>query len=186
MSEKEKMQAGNWYSCIDPELAQMQRRARNAEHQHNTMPPDERGTIGPMLSALMASVVQSATIEAPFHCAYGVNITLGEKVYLNAGCCILDTAVVRIGDSAMLGPAVQIYCAEHHQNPAKRAAGLEIARPVIIGNRVWIGGGAIILAGVTIGDDAIVGAGSVVTRDVPVGATVVGNPARPVTARAEG
>ena len=180
MSEKEKMQAGQWYTCRDPALAQMQSRARIAVHQHNTMPPDLRGAIGPLLRDLMAGVAESATLEAPFHCAYGVNITLGEKVYLNAGCCILDTAAVRIGASTMLGPAVQIYCAEHHLDPVKRAAGLEIAKPVMIGNRVWIGGGAIVLAGVRIGDDAIVGAGSVVTRDVPAGTTVVGNPARQV------
>ena len=177
-SERQKMQAGEWYSCLDAELSQMQARARVAEHQHNTMPPDQRGSIGPLLRALMADVAESAWIEAPFHCPYGVNISLGDKVYLNAGCCILDTAPVTIGASTMLGPAVQIYCAEHHQDPVKRAAGLEIARPVTIGSRVWIGGGAIILAGVSIGDDAIVGAGSVVTRDVPAGATVVGNPAR--------
>jgi maltose O-acetyltransferase len=182
-SEIEKMQAGLWYSCLDPDLAQMQSLARLAVHQHNTMPPDQRGGMGPKLRALMASVADSATLEAPFHCAYGVNITLGEKVFLNAGCCILDTAAVRIGNSTMMGPAVQIYCAEHHKDPGKRAVGLEIAKPVTIGSRVWIGGGAVILAGVSIGDDAIVGAGSVVTRDVPAGATVVGNPAKPVLAR---
>ena len=80
----------------------------------------------------------------------------------------------------MLGPRVQIYCAEHHKDPDLRSQGIEIARPVAIGSDVWIGGGAIILGGVTIGDGAIVGAGSVVTRDVAAGATVVGNPARPV------
>jgi len=80
----------------------------------------------------------------------------------------------------MLGPAVQIYCAEHHLDPAPRAQGIEIAKPVTIGRDVWIGGGAILLAGITIGDGAIVGAGSVVTRDVPPGLTVVGNPARPI------
>ena len=185
-SEKEKMLAGQWYTCIDPDLALMQGDARIAVHQHNTLPPDQRGAMGPLLRALLADVSETAMIEAPFHCAYGVNISLGDKVYLNAGCCILDTAPVRIGHSTMLGPAVQIYCAQHHKDPAKRAAGLEIAKPVTLGNRVWIGGGAIILPGVSIGDDAIVGAGSVVTRDVPVGATVVGNPAIPVVGQPGG
>ena len=121
-----------------------------------------------------------ARIEAPFHCAYGFNIGLGDGVFINAGCTILDTAPVHIGARTMLGPNVQIYCAEHHKDAVKRAAGLEIARPVDIGEDVWIGGGAIILAGVRIGAAAIVGAGAVVTRDVAGGTTVVGNPARPI------
>ena len=120
-------------------------------------------------------------IEAPFHCAYGINITLGDQVYLNAGCTILDCAQVTIGDRCMLGPNVQIYCAEHHHDPVKRSVeGLERALPVRIEAQAWIGGGAILLAGVTIGAGAVVGAGSVVTRDVAPGAIVVGNPARPV------
>lgn len=181
-SEREKMVAGEWYTCIDPELEMLRVRARDAVHQHNTLPPARRGHIGPALKELLAGVAGDAFLEAPFHCAYGFNIVLGEGVYLNAGCTILDTARVSIGDSSMLGPGVQIYCAEHHKDTAKRTAGLEIAKPVEIGENVWIGGGAVILPGVTVGDGAIVGAGSVVTRDVPPGATVVGNPARPFAA----
>ncbi len=176
-SERERMAAGEWYRCVDPELEELQQRAREALHAHNTLPPDQRDPIGPALRALLGGVTDAARIEAPFHCAYGFNIFLEGRVYLNAGCCILDTAPVRIGDQTMLGPGVQIYCAEHHKDAAKRASGLEIARPVTVGRRVWIGGAAVILAGVTIGEAAIVGAGSVVTRDVPAGATVVGNPA---------
>lgn len=179
-TEREKMAAGEWYSCMDGELDILRRRARGAVHQHNTMPPDERGSIGPLLRALFNSVGEGAFLEAPFHCAYGFNITLGKNVYLNAGCTILDSAKVTIGDGAMLGPTVQIYCAEHHLDPVPRAQGIEIAKPVTIGRDVWIGGGAILLAGVTVGEGAIVGAGSVVTRDVAAGVTVVGNPARPL------
>ncbi len=181
-TEREKMAAGEWYTCIDPELEQMRMRARAAVHQHNAAPPQQR-TIGPDLSALFAGVGAGAFIEVPFHCAYGINVTLGKAVYLNAGCTILDTAAVSIGDETMLGPNVQIYCAAHHTDPAKRSAGLEIAKPVVVGSNVWIGGAAIVLPGVTIGDAAIVGAGSVVTRNVAAGATVVGNPARPIADR---
>ncbi|MBP2532436.1 maltose acetyltransferase [Agrobacterium tumefaciens] len=179
-TEREKMAVGEWYSCMDTELDILRWRARKAVHQHNTMPPDERGAIAPLLRTLFNSVGEGAFLEAPFHCAYGFNITLGKNVYLNAGCTILDSAMVAIGDGAMLGPAVQIYCAEHHLDPVPRAQGIEIAKPVTIGRDVWIGGGAILLAGITIGDGAIVGAGSVVTRNVPPGVTVVGNPARPI------
>ena len=124
-------------------------------------------------------VGKDVRVEAPFHCSYGFDTWLEDDVFLNAGCTILHSARVRIGRGSMLAPTVHIYCAEHHKDPAQRAAGQEIAKPVDIGKNVWIGGGAIILAGVTIGDDAIVGAGAVVVREVPAG-TVTGNPARPV------
>ncbi|MDR9804407.1 sugar O-acetyltransferase [Rhizobium hidalgonense] len=177
-SEREKMAAGEWYCCLDDALDILRRQARRAVHAHNTMPPDERGAVAPALRALFAQAARDVFIEAPFHCSYGINILLGERVYFNAGCAILDSGRVTIGDRSMFGPGVQIYCAEHHKDAALRSRGIEIARPVTIGKDVWIGGGAIILGGVTIGDGAIVGAGAVVTKDVPAGATVVGNPAR--------
>ncbi|MBB4170708.1 sugar O-acetyltransferase [Rhizobium sp. BK538] len=179
-SERQKMAAGEWYCCFDPELDALRVLARKAVHQHNTLDPENRGNIAPALRALFAEAPDDAFIEAPFHCAYGMNIALGHGVYLNAGCTILDTASVRIGEGSMLGPGVHIYCADHHRDPALRRSGLQIDRPVAIGTNVWIGGSAIILGGVMIGDGAIVGAGSVVTRDIAEGATVVGNPAREV------
>ena len=178
LSEREKMAAGEWYRCLDDELEEMRKAARRAVHQHATMDPDARRAMAPMLRALFADVGADVTLEAPFHCAYGVNISLGDQVYLNAGCVILDTAPVTIGSRSMLGPGVHIYCAEHDHDPERRAAGWEIAKPVTLGADVWIGGGAILLPGVSIGDGAIVGAGSIVTRDVAAGQTVVGNPAR--------
>ncbi len=181
-SEREKMAAGEWYTCIDPELAGLRSTARDAIYEHNTMPPAVRGNIGAALAELFAEVAPDAVIEAPFHCAYGINIALGAGVFLNAGCTILDTAPVRIGNATLLGPGVQIYCAEHHKDPAKRKAGLEIAKPVVIAESVWIGGAAIILGGVHIGAGAIVGAGAVVTKDVAQQTTVTGNPARPIPA----
>lgn len=178
-TELQKMNAGDWYICVDDELEALRGTARAAVHEHNTMPPESRGAIGPKLDQLIKA--KNAIIEAPFHCAYGFNIELGDRVFLNAGCTILDTAKVTIGDHCALGPNVQIYCAEHHQDPIKRCVeGLEIARPVHIDKRVWIGGGAIILAGVTVGEGAVIGAGSVVTKNVHAGKVVVGNPARPI------
>lgn len=182
-SERIKMAAGDWYTCLDPELEALRVAARAAIFEHNTMPPDERGDIGPGLRALLRTFGAGARVEAPFHCAYGFNIGLGSGTFVNAGCTMLDTAPVHIGNRTLLGPNVQIYCAEHHKDAAKRTAGLEIARPVLIGDNVWIGGGAIILGGVSIGDGAIVGAGAVVTRDVAADTTVVGNPARPILQR---
>lgn len=179
MTEADRMAAGQWYSCLDPALAAMRQDARRACHEHRVMDPEARGPMAPALRDLFAQVGADCMVEAPFHCAYGVHITFGAGVYLNAGCVILDSAPVAIGDGTMLGPGVQIYCADHHRDPAKRRAGIERALPVAIGADVWIGGGAILMPGLTVGDGAIVGAGAVVTRDVAPGATVMGSPARP-------
>ncbi|RRH87778.1 sugar O-acetyltransferase [Mesorhizobium tamadayense] len=182
-SERAKMAAGEWYTCLDNELEALRVMARDAVFEHNSLPPRQRGDIGPALRALLGGVGEGARIEAQFHCAYGFNLFLGDGAFLNAGCTILDTAPVRIGKATLLGPNVQIYCAEHHREATERLAGLEIAKPVTIGDNAWIGGGAVILAGVSIGEGAIVGAGAVVTRDVPANATVVGNPARMIGKR---
>lgn len=138
-----------------------------------------------MLREIVAVVGSGVNIRPPFFIDYGYNLRLGAGVFMNFGCTVLDTTTVEIGDLTQIGPGVQILAADHPRDPADRRALLEFSRPVKIGRNVWIGAGALILPGVTIGDDAIVGAGSVVTRDVEAGATVVGNPARRVTARAK-
>lgn len=131
-----------------------------------------------LLRELLADVGEGAAIRPPFHCDYGYNIRLGADVFLNFNCVILDVVTVDIGDGAQIGPAVQLLTADHPRDPVERKTGAEFGRPVLIGRNVWIGGGAIILPGVTVGDNAVIGAGAVVTRDVAPGATVVGNPAR--------
>lgn len=179
-TEREKMQAGNWYSCLDNALEEWRMVALNAVHAHNHLPPTERRMLSAPLRDLFASAGQNCLIEVPFHCSYGRNIHLGDEVFINSGCVILDSAPVRIGDGTMIGPGAQILCADHHRDPVKRRAGIERAMPVTIGANVWIGAGAIITPGTTIHDRAIVGAGAVVTKDVDKGATVVGVPARPI------
>jgi maltose O-acetyltransferase len=171
---------GRWYSCMTPELEALRDTARQACWRHTTMDPALRGRCAPELAALFAAIGEGVFLEAPFHVAYGRNLALGDGVYINAGCVVLDTAPVRIGRRTMLGPAVQIYCADHARGLDERRRGLERALPVTIGEEVWIGGGAILLPGITVGDGAIVGAGAVVTRDVAPGVRVVGNPARPI------
>jgi maltose O-acetyltransferase len=132
-----------------------------------------------LLRERLAGVGERADIRPPFHCDYGYNISLGEGVFLNFGCVILDVVAVKIGARTQIGPNVQILTADHPRDAPTRASGLEFGRPVRIGSDVWIGGGAIILPGVTVGDGAVIGAGSVVTRDVGKDQTVAGNPARP-------
>ncbi len=180
MSDLEKMLAGELYWPGDAEIraAQAQTKAwLERLNAQSAAPADKRHE---MLRERLAAVGEGATIRSPFHCDYGFNIRLGHNAFLNFNCVILDVVGVDIGDGVQIGPAVQIYAADHPRDPALRRRELELGRPVKIGAFAWIGGGAIILPGVTIGENAMVGAGSVVTRDVPAGATVAGNPARPL------
>jgi maltose O-acetyltransferase len=177
-TEKQKMLAGELYNAGDPEIQADSASAKAWMARFNAAfaaPPAERRAL---LLERFAAVGEGAVIRAPFHCDYGYNISLGADVFLNFNCVLLDVVEISIGDLTQIGPAVQIYTADHPRDPAGRASDLEFGRPVRIGKNVWIGGGAIILPGVTIGDDAVIGAGSVVTGDVPAGATAVGNPAR--------
>jgi maltose O-acetyltransferase len=177
-TEKEKMLAGELYRP-DAELGAEQAAAKAWIARYNAslaLPVAERHAL---LREHLAHVGSGAVIRPPFFCDYGTNIRLGDGVFLNFNCVILDVVEVTIGDRTQLGPAVQIYAADHPRDAETRRAGLEFGRPVKIGSDVWIGGGAIILPGVTIGDGAVIGAGSVVTRDVGAGQTVMGNPARP-------
>lgn len=172
------MLSGDWYNALVPELETLRGVARRAVHAHNTCPPDQKGAMAPELSSLFKAVGKDCYLEAPFHTSYGCNTALGDQVYFNAGVTILDSAPVTIGARCMLGPNVQIYCADHHRDISKRSAGIERALPVALGTDVWIGGGAIIMPGVTIGAGAIVGAGSVIIKDVPAMARIVGTPGR--------
>lgn len=131
-----------------------------------------------MLQRLLGGIGENSLIEPPFYCVYGRNIYLGDDVFLNFLCTILDCNEVRIGNHVMIGPNVQIYTAAHLLQAEPRNQGLEEARPIVIEDNVWIGGAAILLPGVTIGRNAVVGAGAVVTRDVPANAVVAGSPAR--------
>lgn len=174
------MISGDWYNALTPELDVLRMKARRAVFVHNSCPPDQRGGMVPELAALFKAVGTDCLIEAPFHTAYGCNTVLEDCVFLNAGVTILDSAPVIIGARSMLGPNVQIYCADHHRDIEKRSRGIERALPVTVGADVWIGGGAIVMPGVTIGTGAIIGAGAVVTRDVMENTRVAGSPARPI------
>ncbi|OWY15172.1 maltose acetyltransferase [Thioclava sp. F34-6] len=177
-SEKDKMLAGELYRAEGPEIeADMARAAAWMDRFNATVAHSAAGCHA-LLTELFAEVGQGTRIRPPFHCDYGSNIRLGAGVFLNFGCVILDVVAVTIGDRAQVGPKVQILTADHPRDPETRRTGLEFGRPVRIGADVWIGGGAIILPGITVGDGALIGAGAVVTRDVPTGATVAGNPAR--------
>jgi maltose O-acetyltransferase len=179
-SEKEKMLAGELYRPGDPELQADLAATRAWLVRYNAALAASSAARRALLRERLAAVGDGASIRAPFHCDYGYNIRLGEGVFLNFNCVILDVMEVTIGADTQIGPAVQIYAADHPREAQARAAGLEFGRPVRIGRDVWIGGGAILLPGVEIGDGAVIGAGSVVTRSVAAGVRVAGNPARPM------
>ncbi|WP_439814860.1 sugar O-acetyltransferase [Zavarzinia sp. CC-PAN008] len=178
-TQKQRMLAGDLYCAGgDAELAADQARISAWMMRYNASLAASQDERHALLAEGLGHVGADVVVRPPFHCDYGYNIRIGDGVFINFNCVVLDVVAVAIGDGTQIGPGVQILTADHPRDPRQRAQGLECGVPVRIGRNVWIGGGAIILPGVTIGDDAIVGAGAVVTRDVPHGATAVGNPAR--------
>jgi maltose O-acetyltransferase len=177
-TEKEKMLAGETYNCLDPDLDAERQMAKKLIRLYNlTETVPERQAI---LQQLLGHLGQDSFIEPPFYCAYGQNIYIGDHVFLNVLCTILDCNEVHIGHHVMIGPGVQIYTAAHFLQAEARNQGWEIAKAIVIEDNVWLGGGAILLPGVTIGRNAVVGAGAVVSRSVPPNTVVVGNPARAI------
>jgi maltose O-acetyltransferase len=182
-SEKDKMLAGELYRADAPELVADRVATAAWLMRYNAASAGSAEELQAILKERLAELGRGTVVRQPFHCDYGYNLRIGAGVFLNFDCVILDVGPVVIGDGAQIGPAVQIYAADHPRDPVARRAGLELGRPIRIGRNVWIGGGAILLPGIAVGDDAIIGAGSVVARDVPAGVTVVGNPARIAAAR---
>lgn len=175
-SEWEKMIAGEVYCSDDPTMNEIRMQVRHfIQAYSSSMDMAERGAI---LKQMLGGFGETSLIEAPFQCIYGRNIFIGDHSYLNFNCIILDCNYVCIGHHVMVGPMVQFYTAEHPLHAPTRIQRFETAKPITVEDNVWIGGGAIILPGVTVGRNAVVGAGSVVTKSVPPDVVVAGNPAR--------
>lgn len=175
--EREKMLSGELYDADDPELMLARERANNLCQDLNATREREQGERRRILAKLFGSGGDSVRLQPPFFCDYGSNIRLGEQVYFNFNCVVLDVCDVTIGDFSCFGPAVQIYAAAHPMN-ARLRRDQEFGKPVTIGSDVWVGGGAIICPGVMIGSRTVIGAGSVVTRDIPDDVFAAGNPCR--------
>ncbi|MFP4356293.1 MAG: sugar O-acetyltransferase [Phycisphaerae bacterium] len=178
MTEKQKMLAGQLYDASETQLSAERRTARLLLGQLNQSNEDQQDLRRDLLGKLLPHAAEIPWIEPPFYCDYGSNIHMGQKVYFNFNCVVLDVCKVTIGSRVLFGPAVQIYAATHPIDAATRATGLENGKDVSIGSDVWVGGGAIICPGVTIGDRSVVAAGAVVVKDVPPDVVVGGNPAR--------
>lgn len=175
-SEKEKMLGELLYDPRDAQLSTERRRARLLFKAFNDTRDDQQDERARLIKELIPASGKEIWIEPPFYCDYGNNIRLGDKVFFNFNCVILDVATVLIGSGVLFGPSVQVYAASHPLSAAARRPGLELGRGIEIGDEVWVGGGAIICPGVRIGAQSVIGAGSVVTRDIPARVFAAGNP----------
>lgn len=177
-TQRQRMLDGDLYIADDPELAADSVRARALQDRFNRTPADAAGERRRILEELLGGFGPDSEIRPPFSCDYGYQIRIGARVFANFGLVALDVAAITIGDDTQIGPNVQLLTPTHPTGAGLRRAKWEAARPITIGANVWLGGGVIVLPGVSIGDDTVVGAGSVVTRDLPAGVVAMGNPAR--------
>lgn len=172
-------------ACYNPELEAEIRRCKEICFQYNQLNPNDTASQQRILSGLLGKMGSGVTIMPPFWCDYGYNIFVGDFFYANHNMVITDGASVSFGDHVFVAPNCCFTTAEHAIDPELRKAGIEVAKPIVIGNNVWIGAGSTVLAGVTIGDNAVIGAGSVVTKSIPGNTVAVGVPCKVVRAITE-
>lgn len=178
-SEKEKCLRGELYDAnYDAELLAERQVCKDICYEYNHLKPSLVSEREKLLRRLLGRTGESFLIEQPFYCDYGYNISLGENFYANVNCVILDGVPVTFGDNVFVAPNCGFYTAGHPLDVDSRNRGLEYARPITIGDNVWVGAQVCVLPGVTIGDNCVIGAGSVVTHDIPAGSVAVGNPCR--------
>jgi maltose O-acetyltransferase len=164
------MLAGELYAPADPELLEERRRCERLMRDYNA-DGDER-----VLRELLGSIGSGSSIRPPFFCDYGYNISLGDEVFMNFNCVMLDVVPITLGDRVQVASAVQFLAADHPLDATERASGRESGRPITVEDDVWLGGGVILCPGVTVGRGSVIGAGSVVTKDIPPSVVAVGNP----------
>jgi maltose O-acetyltransferase len=178
--QKERMLRGELYIADDPELEADAARCVELLAAFNATGATESDERRRLLTALLGGMGEDVVIRPPLQMDYGYRTTIGSRTFVNVNCVVLDVAEVRIGEDCQIGPNVQLLTPTHPLDPELRRARWEGGEPITIGDNVWLGGGVIVLPGVTIGSDSVVGAGAVVTKDVPARTVVVGNPARSI------
>lgn len=181
-TEKQKMLAGELYDALDKEISDERMTTRLLLKRLNDSAENESELRAAIVKQLIPNASEGLWIQPPFYCDYGYNMTIGEKVFFNFNCVVLDVSYVKIGSRTLFGPNVQIYTATHPIDFKERASGLEYAKPITIGEDVWVGGSAVICPGVNIGDRSVIGAGSVVTKDIPSDVFAAGNPCKVIRA----
>jgi len=177
-TQRERMLAGELYLADDPELEAAAMRAARLTERYNQTSADDTEDRRSILLELLGGFGAGSVIRPPFFCDYGEHLTIGERTFANVGLVALDVLPITIGDDVQIGPNVQLLTPTHPIQPEPRRAKWEAGKPIAIGDNVWLGGGVIVLPGVTIGENTVVGAGSVVSRDLPAGVVAVGNPAK--------
>jgi maltose O-acetyltransferase len=175
---RERMLAGDLYIADDPELSEKSSKAMDLMHAYNATSMREVDVRRRLLQDLLGSIGEGTEIRPPLYVDYGSHISVGARCFANFGLVALDVAPITIGDDVQIASNVQLLTPTHPVEPGPRRAKWEAAQPIVIGDNVWLGGGAIVLAGVTIGENTVVGAGTVVVRDLPANVVAVGNPAR--------
>lgn len=177
-TNRERMLAGDLYIADDPDSAREAQRAVRLANDYLAAYARGASAARPILAELIGNLGEGAEVKPPLFVDYGTHISIGARTFVNYNLTALDVAPITIGEDCQIGPNVQLLTPTHPLEPQPRRDKLEAARPITIGDNVWIGGGATILPGVTVGENSIVGAGAVVTKDVPANTVVVGNPAR--------
>lgn len=179
-SNRERMLAGDLYISDDPDNERESRRALKLQAQYTAAYAEDPDGARPILADLLGFLGAEAHVRPPLFVDYGSFITVGARTFINYNLTALDVAAITIGEDCQIGPNVQLLTPTHPVEPQPRRDRLEAAKPITIGDNVWLGGGAIVLPGVTIGDNTVIGAGAVVTKDIPANSVAVGNPARVV------
>jgi maltose O-acetyltransferase len=177
-SNRERMLAGDWYVSDDPESWDQFKRAVRLQTRYTAAYAEDPDAARPILEELLGHLGEQAHVRPPLFVDYGSYISVGARTFINYNLTALDVAPIVIGEDCQIGPNVQLLTPVHPLEAQPRKDRLEAARPITIGNNVWLGGGAIICPGVSIGDDSVIGAGAVVTRDIPPRSLAVGSPAR--------
>lgn len=178
MTEWERMQKGLVYNDFDQDLFNKRVEAKKLFKAYNKTDDEEIDLRNKIMKQLFKNVGENVQIEPDFRCEFGKNITIGDNVYINFGCIILDCSEVTIGSHTLLGPNIGLYAANHSTDATERINGGCYGKPIHIGNNVWLGGDVKVLQGVTIDDNTIIGAGSIVTKDIPDNVIAVGNPCK--------
>lgn len=179
MSEKEKMLAGELYQAnYDDELFVERQKAKELCYEYNNLKPTDLEKRKELMRKILGKTKEQFLVEQPFICDYGYNIEIGENFYSNHNLTILDGNKVKFGDNVFIAPNCSFYTAGHPLDAEMRNKGIEYAKPIEIGNNVWIGGNVVVLPGVKIGDNTVIGAGSIVNKDIPSNVIAVGNPCK--------